>query len=348
MYDSPARRPCRCPGARLVAVSEGPTSTRSGCRKHAFAPRAISHPREQPLGHAKPARQRAFCPSHRRQLASGFSLADENPLDGTDPSGLSGESAYCKAHPTAGSCAPSVKAQAPLTKTQLAAAKAEGTALGVEEAAAKQLAADSIAEKKALEQCDTPDSASSSACGFGPQSWRAYANSVTKDTLALGNDAGALAGASANSLRSLGVPQSSSGGVSGLVVAGIVMGAVSVATGGLAMVADAAGSAAAGALATTSIVTGLAATAVDAEGCFGGGSGSTAACAGMGFGLASAFAAGAGVVLGNASEAAEGASAVTEGLSVTAFLGKLGNLTSAFVGFDATVLDTAEAYVNQH
>jgi hypothetical protein len=59
------------------------------------------------------------------------------------------------------------------------------------------------------------------------------------------------------------------------------------------------------------------------------------------------FMAGAGVVMGNSTEGAEGASAAIEGLSVTALLGKLGDLTGALVGFDATVLDAAEGYVDQ-
>ena len=39
--------------------------------------------------------------------------------------------------------------------------------------------------------------------------------------------------------------------------------------------------------------------------------------------------------------------AAIEGLSVTALLGKLGDLSGALVGFDATVLDAAEGYVDQ-
>jgi RHS repeat-associated protein len=44
-----------------------------------------------------------------------YGYAEENPLDGTDPSGLLAESSYCKAHPTAGSCAPKETAPPPPT-----------------------------------------------------------------------------------------------------------------------------------------------------------------------------------------------------------------------------------------
>ncbi len=66
----------------------------SGRRKHAFAPRALRDGLNWPRHRHASARQRAFCPSRRLRHASGTSVAGDDPVNASDPSGLS-TNAYC-------------------------------------------------------------------------------------------------------------------------------------------------------------------------------------------------------------------------------------------------------------
>lgn len=144
-----------------------------------------------------------------------------------------------------------------------------------------------------------------------------------------------------------------------LDVVGLVAGGIAVVAAGGAFAATVAGAdMAATVLGYGSIALGAASTAVDAVGCFGHDQ-SAEACVGFGLGLASVIAGGAGMALDSAARAAaestegavQAASAGAEaakGLSMTGFLGHLGDLTGVFTGLDADILDSVEAYVNQH
>ena len=62
--------------------------TTGGCQKHAFALPPFLRPHERRSGHRVPARQSAFCPSHRLQHASDISVAGDDPVNSADPSGM--------------------------------------------------------------------------------------------------------------------------------------------------------------------------------------------------------------------------------------------------------------------
>jgi hypothetical protein len=59
----------------------------TGPRKHAYAPRAFSDPRNDLVHHRSSARQRGFCTCHRLQHASGSLVAGDDPVNAGDPSG---------------------------------------------------------------------------------------------------------------------------------------------------------------------------------------------------------------------------------------------------------------------
>jgi len=72
----------------MAATASTTTLTTGGCQKHAFAPRTFSRSQNWLSAHHVPARQSAFCPSHRLRHASDISVASDDPVNGWDPSGL--------------------------------------------------------------------------------------------------------------------------------------------------------------------------------------------------------------------------------------------------------------------
>jgi hypothetical protein len=95
----------------MAATASTTTLTTGGCQKHAFALPPFLRPHERRSGHRVPARQSAFCPSHRLQHASDISVAGDDPVNETDPLGLHN----CSLNPfTWGGCAENVLGAASL------------------------------------------------------------------------------------------------------------------------------------------------------------------------------------------------------------------------------------------
>lgn len=290
-----------------------------------------------------------------------YGYADENPLDGTDRSGLCTSFDHATCAPLPANVLPTsvMTDPGPPTKAQTRAAKALGTDLGMVMVQAQQMGN--------LPELEAAQATAGYACGKGGdggipgelssacQTHYSLGTKISTERMDLEVDADDLA-AAAQELGTL-TGQIKSPSLSVMDVVGLVAGGLAVVAGGAAMAAAATGAdALATSLTAATIGTGAISTSVDAEGCFGGDQ-STGACVGFAFGLASLVAVGAGTALdaaaNSAAETPAGAvqvasagAATSGGMTMTQFLGNLGDLTGVFTGLDAVVLDNAEAYVS--
>ena len=268
-----------------------------------------------------------------------YGYADENPLDGTDPSGLSGETAYCKAHPGAGSCAPAVTAcprsGCPLTPTEKHAAAAVGQAQAKVLQVGQNLKQAEATAAAALKTCRTANTVDACNAYLADDSLVSMQTSDLKTselglTMADENLAQAIADPS---------PQGSSLGRDILIGTGVLLSVAAAATGVGAVVE---GATITGVLlGTTSAVTGAVGASLDAQGCFGDHNG--AACIGYGLGTAATV-----TGLASTGGAALSVFKLTQEFSTTsAVLGGLGGF-GAYVGIAATIYDSMLATLGGH
>ena len=225
-----------------------------------------------------------------------YGYADENPLDGTDPSGLmlsTGRAGICK---TVAACDASSKttkttsptknttvtaamtATPPPTAAQKTAAGTVGTDLGKAQVDAEQYIAAGAAATKAMQACDNdpngPIPGRNNPCGaFGNDE-----NLVRTDARNVRDDAASLASASCD-LQKIVPGGQTCGDSSGLWV-GLAI-ALSIVSGGVAVAGEGAVATVAG---FVSITSGLAASIPDVSSCIDGGD--QQACMNMAISLA--------------------------------------------------------------
>jgi hypothetical protein len=299
--------------------------------KHAFAPRAFPHSPERRPGHHGTARERAFCRPQRAKVASEFSLADENPLDGTDPSGLT-----------------SKLPQKP-TKTQLKDAKTLGQDMKSVLAADAALDEAGSAYLAISEECHDATGRTAAGCSDDQMrteiaSDRAAYGAASRDAFQANEAAGMAYATLANSIH----PRTGLSWEDDVAIGtGVVLGVAAAMTGVGAFVAPllidevatvaiggatvATGQAVGVGLGFMSAVTGAVAAITDAKYCFGA-SHSSAACVGTALGATA-------VVAGSAGTAG----LLAPDGSALALGGTVAGATGATAGFSGAIVDTIVA-----